>query len=155
MPVEDTDGAPDVSLELCNGRVDRIPEVDLVSQLGEGGQEGFDGCIWTGRNEVLGLIVNHCFRVSAKTTTYRNGERDDAREDVRTSASSLPADGATPVVSSTAQCINIRKETCLREKRNEPDASGFSGHLGVFEDTHQVIDKVSHSGRTLSITGMT
>ena len=104
---------------------------------------------------MLELVVNRCFQVSTTTPAYGNDERDNAREDIRTSASSLPTDRAAPIVSGTAQWISILKGTGSREKRNEPNADGFSGYPGVFEDTHQVTNKVSHSGRTLDITGVT
>ena len=63
MPVNNTDGTPDISLELGSGRVGHIPEVDLVGQLGEGGQERFDGGIGTGRGKVLRFTVSCCFRI--------------------------------------------------------------------------------------------
>lgn len=55
MPVDSTDCAPDIDLELCSGTVDHIPEVDLVGQLGESGQESFDWSVWTSSNHVLNL----------------------------------------------------------------------------------------------------
>lgn len=99
MLVDDTDSAPDIRLELCSGRVDRISEVYLVGEFGEGGQERFNRGVGTGRREVLNVTINYYFQISGKTTAYRNNERDDAREDVRTDTSSLPADRATPIMS--------------------------------------------------------
>ena len=58
VPVDGADGAPDISLELGSGRADHVPEVDLVGQLGKGGQECLDGGIGTSGNEVLKLAVN-------------------------------------------------------------------------------------------------
>ena len=99
--------------------------------------------------------MNCCLKISAKATAYGNSERDNAREDVRTSASGLPTDGTTPIVSGTAQCISVLGGIGSREKRDSPDANEFSGYLGVFEDTRQVVNKVPHSGRTLDITEVT
>lgn len=61
MPVDNTDGAPDIGLELGSCRVCHIPEVDLIGQLGEGSQERLDGGIGTGGGKVLRFPMNHFF----------------------------------------------------------------------------------------------
>ena len=66
MPIDSADGAPDVGLELGGGRVDHIPEVDLVGQLGEGGQERLDGGIGASGREVLEFAVDRCFHIFRK-----------------------------------------------------------------------------------------
>jgi len=85
---------------------------------------------------------------------HGKGKGDDTREDIRTSAASLPADRATPIVSEIAQCISIPTGADSREKINEPDANGFAGYIGVFEDTRQVVNEIAHRGRTLNIARM-
>ena len=37
---------------------------------------------------------------------------------------------------------------------NEPDANGVASYLCVFEDTHQVINKITHGSGALDITGV-
>lgn len=59
MPVDGTDGAPDVTLELGSSSVDHIPEVDLVGHFGEGSQERLDGGVGTGSGNILKFTVNH------------------------------------------------------------------------------------------------
>lgn len=61
MFVGDTDGTPDISLELCSSRVGHIPEVELVGQLREGGQEHLNRGKGTGRREVLKFTVSRRF----------------------------------------------------------------------------------------------
>ena len=61
MPVDNTDGAPDIGLELGSCRVCHIPEVDLIGQLGEGSQERLDGGIGTGGGKVLRFPMNLFF----------------------------------------------------------------------------------------------
>jgi len=80
VPEDGTDGPPDITLKLGSGSVDHIPEVHLVGQFGEGGQEGFYGGIGTGSSNI------------------GNNEGDDTREDVGASTSCLPADRTTPIV---------------------------------------------------------
>lgn len=58
MPVDSTDSAPDITLELGSSNVDHIPEVDLVSQFGEGSQKCLDGGVGTDSSDVLKLTVN-------------------------------------------------------------------------------------------------
>lgn len=98
MLIENSNGPPDVSLELCSCRVGHIPEEDLVGQLGEGSQERLNGGIGTGRGKIL-KITESPFLYSREDRTYGNSEGDNTREDVRTSTSSLPADSTTPIVS--------------------------------------------------------
>lgn len=100
MPVDGTDGARDVGLELGNGGIGPIPKVKLVCQLRKGGQECLDGGVWTGRSEVLKFIES-LFLDFDRVTAHRNGKRDNTRKDIGTSASSLPADRAAPVMSGT------------------------------------------------------
>lgn len=66
MLIENSNGPPDVSLELCSCRVDHIPEVDLVGQLGEGSQERLNGGIGTGRGKIL-KSLNRRFCIPGKT----------------------------------------------------------------------------------------
>ena len=98
--------------------------------------------------------MNHCFHISGRTGTHGNGERDDTGKNVRANTSSLPADGATPVVSRATQCIRVLTEVDSREEVNRPNANGFAGYLGIFEDTGKVINKIAHRGGTLDITGV-
>jgi len=157
VPEDYTDGVPDISLKFCSGGVDRIPEVDLVGQLGEGGQERLDGGVWTGRSKVLKFTVDHCFRVPINVETHGNSEGDDTREDIRAGTSGLPADRATPIVPGTVRWVSVSTETIPvgGGEMNVPNTNGFSGHLGVIEDTRQVINQITHRGGTLDITGVT
>ena len=118
VPVDGADGAPDISLELGSGRADHVPEVDLVGQLGKGGQECLDGGIGPSGNEVLKFAVNNFFRDLEKVGTHGKCKGDDTREDVGTSTSSLPANRATPIVSRMAQCISVPAGGDSREKIN-------------------------------------
>jgi len=154
VPIDSTDGTPDISLELGSGRVDRIPEVELVGQLGEGGQECLDGGIGTSGSEVL-KPSEYFFHGLGKLGTHGKSKGDDTRKDVRASTSSLPADRATPIVSRMVRCISTPTGADSRGKTNEPNANGFVGYIGVFEDTRQVANKITHRGRTLDIARMT
>lgn len=86
--------------------------------------------------------------------TYGNSEGDNARKDVGASTSSLPADRATPIVSKEIQCISFSAEADVRGAVSQPNANGFAVYLGVFEDTRQIINKITHRGRALDITGV-
>ena len=116
MLVDDTDGAPDISLELCGGGVDAIPEVDLVGQPWEDGQECLDGGVGTSRSKVLKCFVGHYFSTLEQMTAYRKRKRNNTREDVGTSTSGLPADGTAPIVSRTVRRISILPEIGPRER---------------------------------------
>jgi len=61
VPVDSAEGAPDISLEFGGGRVDHVPEVDLVGQFWEGGQECLDGGIRASGREVLKFTVSNFF----------------------------------------------------------------------------------------------
>lgn len=66
MPVDGADSAPDVCLELISCGVDHIPEVDLVGQLGERGQERLDGGVGASRSKVLKFVTELSFFHSRK-----------------------------------------------------------------------------------------
>lgn len=119
VPIDGTDGAPDVGLELGNSGIGLVPEVNLVCQLREGGQECLNGSVWTGRNEVLKFIES-LIPDFGNVVTHRSGERDNTREDVGTSAPSFPADRAAPVMSGTVWCISIPKAIDPRNRKANP-----------------------------------
>ena len=77
MSVDSADGAPDISLQFGSGGVDRIPEVDLVGQLREGGHECLDGGVGADRRKVLKFTVNRCFYGLRKAGTHGKGEGDN------------------------------------------------------------------------------
>jgi len=54
-------------------------------------------------------------------------------------------------MSRVTQRISAPTEGDSRKNINEPNANGFAGYVGVFEDTRQVVSKIAHRGGTLDI----
>lgn len=131
MPISGTDGTPDITLELGGGGVGHIPKVDLISQFREGDQERLDGSVGTGSGDILEFAASRWWYVSRKATTYRNDEGGDTREDVGATTPCLPADGTTPIVTRTTQCVSVSRGADPGENENKPNANGFPCNLSV------------------------